>query len=155
MGRWWIFWTGKPSIYEKKNFNNCLIGTYGKITLKRRHKSSSMVFSFRDFLTGWNYIKYPFSYLSFKRSYHIYSSRKHQWTVTFPFTGTLPGCQGVFFHYDTVVNRKVRWSPGENMSHRGNRWAEFLPGPFTNDQGMTQGEVDVKMLVGAIAERLS
>ena len=39
------------------------------------------------------------------------------------------------------------------MSHRGNRCAEFLPGPFTSDQDMTQGEVDVKMLVGAMAER--
>ena len=58
----------------------------------------------------------------------------------------------MFFHYNTVVNRKVRGSPGENTSHRGNRWAEFLLGPFTNDQDMTQGKVGVKMLVGAIAE---
>ena len=51
----------------KKIFNNCLIGTYGKITLKRRHKNSSMVFSFRVFLNRMKLCKTSFFLLQFQK----------------------------------------------------------------------------------------
>ena len=52
----------------------------------------------------------------------------------------------------TVVINEVIWSPGENPSHRENRWPDPLPGPSANDQEMTPLEADIQGFIRVILE---